>query len=293
MEPADFEVLKSINLYEILGFITRDEFTPEIAKKKYRKLALKYHPDKNLDLPQDQITQITNKFETIQLAYLILSTPEYKIQYEALYDENLNAKDFKNLRESYKTEKEVIKFDKITEEEFKNKIHEINVKNNAVFDLSDVPDEQTATENLKKTLDERFQDCNDFLTQYKNDFDVLGNINDPVELNKKFNEMFESKSEQETHFDDMAAFGQSGLTVYNGNDALCNYTTLSNLDYGSMYSKNSTYEQSFKLNKVPKFVDDNKTLEERMAEYLNSTNNYASMALHSTAKNMSTADYTN
>ncbi|ASS46875.1 DnaJ C-terminal domain-containing protein [Candidatus Karelsulcia muelleri] len=60
--------------YEILG-ISRDATTDEI-KKAYRKLAIKYHPDKNKE------KQAEEKFKEAAEAYDILSNPEKKKRYD-------------------------------------------------------------------------------------------------------------------------------------------------------------------------------------------------------------------
>ncbi|MDP8299976.1 MAG: molecular chaperone DnaJ [Candidatus Tantalella remota] len=61
--------------YELLG-VSRTASTDEI-KKSYRKLAVKYHPDKN---PGDKASE--EKFKEISHAYEILSTPEKKQMYD-------------------------------------------------------------------------------------------------------------------------------------------------------------------------------------------------------------------
>lgn len=278
LEPTDLELLKSVNLYEILGFVSKDEFTPELAKKSYRKLALKYHPDKNPNVS-------TDKFEAIQLAYLILLTPDYKIQYDNVYDNNSQLKDFKDLISSYKSEIETIQFNKISEKEFKDQIHELNIKNGGILDILN---QETATNTVNKMIIDRNVENNEFATQYKADINILEGISDQTELNKKFNEMFESKNDEVSHFDDVSS---TGITVFNGCDTLCDYTTLSNMDYNSMYASNSTYEQSFKINQVPKYVDDNRTIEDRMKEYLNSTDELGKIAKKSSSSNTSHADF--
>ncbi len=61
--------------YEILGL--KKGASPEEIKKAYRKLAVKYHPDKN---PGDNKAE--DRFKGINEAYAVLSDPQKKSQYD-------------------------------------------------------------------------------------------------------------------------------------------------------------------------------------------------------------------
>jgi len=66
--------------YELLG-VSKDA-NDEQLKKSFRNLALKYHPDKNLDNSEEA----TIKFREIQEAYAVLIDPQERSWYDAHKD---------------------------------------------------------------------------------------------------------------------------------------------------------------------------------------------------------------
>jgi curved DNA-binding protein len=75
--------VKDMEYYELLG--VSKQATPEEIKKNYRKLALKYHPDKN---PGDKASE--ERFKEISEAYAVLSDPEKKKQYDTYGSNNFH-----------------------------------------------------------------------------------------------------------------------------------------------------------------------------------------------------------
>lgn len=68
--------VKDLYFYELLGIAA--SATDEDIKKAYRKLAIKWHPDKNIDNRE----QATEMFQLIAEAYATLIDPQKRIQYD-------------------------------------------------------------------------------------------------------------------------------------------------------------------------------------------------------------------
>src|SRR5512145_501351 len=68
-------VLAQKDYYQALGLQTAA--SPDEIKKAFRKLAVKYHPDKN---PGDAAAE--ERFKEINEAYAVLSDPQKKAQYD-------------------------------------------------------------------------------------------------------------------------------------------------------------------------------------------------------------------
>ncbi len=65
-----------INYYEVLG--VKENASDEEIRKSYRKLAIKWHPDKHNDNKKDA----EEKFKSISEAYTILSDSQKKKEYD-------------------------------------------------------------------------------------------------------------------------------------------------------------------------------------------------------------------
>lgn len=74
------------NLYDVLG-VSKNATQDEI-KKAYRKLSLKYHPDKHTgDTPEEQ-KKNEDLFKDVTHAYDVLGNPEKRAQYDNPYSAN-------------------------------------------------------------------------------------------------------------------------------------------------------------------------------------------------------------
>ena len=73
-EPDEFDA------YELLG-VARDA-NAKVIKDAYRKLALKWHPDKHADADEAERARIEDEFRKVSLANLVLSDPVKRRQYD-------------------------------------------------------------------------------------------------------------------------------------------------------------------------------------------------------------------
>lgn len=74
------------NPFEILECSSKD--TPERINKIFKKLAMKYHPDRNTHLSKDKKKEYEERFKDINCAYTYLKKNNFK------YDGNFNSDDF-------------------------------------------------------------------------------------------------------------------------------------------------------------------------------------------------------
>lgn len=218
-----------VNLYEVLN-INIDASDIEI-KKQYKKLVLKYHPDKNQD-----DTDVFLTFELITLAYNVLSNKELKKLYNEL---RLIKWDFTKL----KTESQIAKpnyekknFNHLNEEYNKLHGHDSNEK------LLNIKEFNTKLEEL---IEER-----------KKEITKIKKIN-----KKEFKKEFEKIKR---YGDDLNM--SNDLIPYNLELVLLN--SIDNIS--KLYDTDKTgINARFLLNTLPKYKENNLSYDEQIKNYKN------------------------
>lgn len=83
---------KEQDYYELLG-VDKSASTDDI-KKAYRKLAIKWHPDKFANKPEDEKKDAEEKFKQIAEAYSVLSDDEKRSRYDRFGKEGVDGQGF-------------------------------------------------------------------------------------------------------------------------------------------------------------------------------------------------------
>ncbi|PIL23930.1 transporter [Ganoderma sinense ZZ0214-1] len=71
---------QDVDLYDVLG--VKQDSNPDDIKKAYRKLALKYHPDKHAGASEDARADASLKFQQLGFAYAVLSDEKRRGRYD-------------------------------------------------------------------------------------------------------------------------------------------------------------------------------------------------------------------
>jgi curved DNA-binding protein CbpA len=229
LENIDY--LATINLYEILEVDKTDDVS--VIKKQYKKLALKYHPDK--------CTDGSDKFEIINLAYHILSDDDLREKYNDTFEGHT---DFKTLKQQ--AAHSVKENTNENKNAFSDLIENLNKKHG--FN----PQEQHTYEQIMKRQTD--MECN------RNELDSI------IENTKKLTQSeFKRKFEEDRTVLHGDSDGRDELVPYEPSGMLSNCVYLNSFE--TLYDSTGKLEDNFHLPSLGSYKDDGKSLEQRMKDY--------------------------
>jgi len=284
----DLYAIKDVNLYTVLC-ITKETFTVELEKKKYRKLVIKYHPDKNVDDPDCE-----DKYHMLQLAHHVLSNPDYKIMYDYIFESSANIEDYEDLKDVNRENPEI---NYMSEDEFYTKLRDLNLDADPnYYNVSDKITDDSLEAQTKRDNDINSLMClenneinnlkNDMKIKFQDDVNTLDNIENLEDRQKKFNEMFNMTADEDIDCEDMM--------LYNGNASMITGNVSSTTDYNTMFSGDRELNDVFKISKIGFSAEEkdemNMSLEDQMKQYETLGEDLKLMSKKSTLKN-GQADY--
>jgi len=242
------QVYVKYNLYETLELDINA--TTNDIKKKYKKLAIKFHPDKYLnsdELSDEEKQTLQAHFNLVNIAYDILSNEETRSLYDKSRKDYIDAGQIFDLKKQF-TDFEYSYGDK---SEAKKNFESDNRK----FKEDQEKMAEEIRENTKRNLNKTFE------IQRPENFDELmsaSNKEVKKEYQDKFNSLFDSmRQKTNKHTEIMAFNGMNDMSI-------SNYSLINGGGDGF-----SSLDNAFNLMDVSEkdFVDSGKTLEQRMKEY--------------------------
>jgi curved DNA-binding protein CbpA len=192
--PADIQEFAEIDLYKYLG-LKKDTFTPAKAKTQFKKFILKYHPDRNRGDPK-----AADKFRLIEASYRILSDSASRAHYDKIYG-NMQIEDDEDYDEMKDVDRSIFTMkvapSKAEQACLEAKMRQKNLDLDPTYydeGMSGKMSDKDANTQMANMMRDR-NACliDDALNEkFKSDMNILDNIDDKDEKQKKFNEMFET-----------------------------------------------------------------------------------------------------
>lgn len=237
----NFKDLKH-NLYEI--YKLDNKCTTEDVKKKYKKLMLKFHPDKSSELEEEI-------FNHIIIGYKILSDVTLKNKYDYYLENKKESLEFNELKKEFKSFKKtsnykeaVNNYNNLNDElDKKHKIKDKDYNENVQSKYNEIKKER---ESINLNLDDKLKP-------------LINNFNKDL-----FDQRFKEIKVNENNISKSLE-----IMTYTDNKTLSKY---SNLDYNNLYIEDSviddkfcSLDNAFKLN--PEIVLNNYDVKNKMEEY--------------------------
>jgi len=262
------QVYVKYDLYELLELEMSAETTTNDIKKKYKKLAIKFHPDKYLnsdELSADEKKTLQAHFNLVGVAYDILSNEVTRSTYDKARKEYLDAGQFGDLKKQFgdflgkaktETESTKLEFTYGDEKTCKKVFKEENIKLNT--DNEKIAEEirEKTKKNLNTTYDiNKVENFDDLLT-------TSSSKNDKGQYMSKFNTLFDT-------FRQKTATKNTEIMSYNQDNSNASLDEAFGLIKLTETTGASKFEEAFNLMDVSDkdYVDNNLSLAERISAY--------------------------